>query len=173
MHARTQTHKMSPKHMCLQTWDHFNSHSHNTLRENDQICIVMLIKSFSKTTYLLGKDNRLYIFLTDKIPTFLKLFFFFFWSSAPVSVMFISHRVTNVRNTHSQVKTILVFPVKAPQLLSDIQHMLQAHCLFENVTGTSVLTYGKCLCACVESPVAERGQMSEGVPLALAGRNLR
>lgn len=69
--------------------------------------------------------------------------------------MFISQRVTNVCNTHSQVKTILVFPVKAPQLLADIQHMLQAHCLFENVTGTSVLTYGKRLCACVESPVAE------------------
>lgn len=86
--------------------------------------------------------------------------------------MFISQCVMNVRNTHSQVKTILVFPVKAPQLLSDIQHMLQAHCLFENVTGTSVLTYGKCLCACVESwSDGVRGQRSDGVPLALAGRN--
>lgn len=63
----------------------------------------------------------------------------------------------------------LVFPVKAPQLLSDIQHMLQAHCLFEIVTGTSVLTYGKCLCACVESPVAGWGQRSDGVPLAFGG----
>lgn len=60
-----------------------------------------------------------------------------------------------------------MFPVKAPQLL---QHMLQTFCLFENITGTSVLTYGKCLFACVESPVAERGQMSDGVPLALGGR---
>lgn len=85
--------------------------------------------------------------------------------------MFISQCVMSVRNTHFQVKTILVFPVKAPQLLSDIQHMLQAHCLFEIVTGTSVLTYGKCLCACVESPVAGWGQRSDGVPLALAGWN--
>lgn len=78
--------------------------------------------------------------------------------------MFISQRVTNVRNTHSQVQTILVFPVKAPQLLSCCRPIAYLQMLQEQVSWLTVSVYVPVL-----SHRLQWGQMSDGVPLALGG----